>query len=117
MEILWLANETVISTSVAILTCKPRDPEYDKMTLQCLSFITCGKSFLGTEFLSQGSQAIIEISCKISAFSYTYLVHYAVLFHNQGGYCYSFILQASEFAPDKWRANICGWNAHDFDSV
>ena len=38
----------------------------------------------------------IAISCKIKAFGYAYLVHYTVLFHNQGGYYNSLILQALE---------------------
>ena len=41
----------------------------------------------------------IAISCKIKAFGYAYLVHYTVLFHNQGGYYNSPILQALELPP------------------
>ena len=52
-----------------------------------------------------GSQVSIEISYKIQAFGYAYLVHYTMLFHNQGGYYNSLILQALELLPG--RAVIC----------
>ena len=41
----------------------------------------------------------IEISYKILAFGYAYLVHYTMLFHNWGGYYNSLILQALELLP------------------
>ena len=44
------------------------------------------------------SLASIEIVCKIEKFGYAYPVHYTVLYHNQGSYYNSLILQALEWS-------------------
>lgn len=46
-----------------------------------------------------GSQASIEISCKIWVSGYASLVQYPVLLHNQEGYYNILILQAFELTP------------------
>ena len=48
---------------------------------------------------SPGPKTPIEISCKIGALGYTLYCTYTLLFHNQGGYYNSLILQALELPP------------------
>ena len=60
---------------------------YNSLILQALELLP-GQA-------ERGSHASIEISYKIWAFGYPYLVHYTMLFHN------SLILQALELFPGK----------------
>ena len=47
---------------------------------------------------SHGSQAPIEISCKIQAVGYAYIVHHTVLFHKREGYYNSFTVSPRQEA-------------------
>ena len=51
--------------------------------------------------MSPGSQASIEISCKIEVFGHAYLVHCTKLFNSQGSYFNSLILQALMLLPGR----------------
>ena len=55
-------------------------------------------------YTQPGSQASIEVSCKIKAFGQAYLVHYSILLHSRGGYFNSYILQAFELLPGRAKA-------------
>ena len=53
------------------------------------------------------SQASIVMCYKIEAFGHAYIVHCTKLFHSQGGYFNSLILQALELLPGrKYRLQV-----------
>ena len=59
--------------------------------------------------VSRCSQASIEIGCTIKSPGYAYVVHYTVLFHNQGCYYNSIILQALKLLPGASGLANTGW--------